>query len=316
MLSPEERRTAFTALILAHTEEERRKALSSIYPVMERAAGDILRLLEGKPATIRLFDPVPNEFLPHSDVELARVAGFMELPFEETRHRCEVREETNPMLGFRGVRLYVLAPDIARSQVRAILTAAAHCMEEEIAVQPEIQIPMVINRTETLHVVETIHEAAKEVMEAEGVDVPYKVGAMIETPAAVRTADTFAGDLQFFSYGVNDLTQTVFAISRDDTGHFMGAYEELEILATDPFRSLDPVVETFMEEALERARRSNPDIFVFASGDLGGDPHSVKVFHEMGLDGVSASPWLVPVSTLAAAQANLVRPRRGEEPEA
>src|SRR5918997_578603 len=312
MLSPEERRTAFTALILAHSEEERQKALSSIYPVMERAAGEIFRLLEGRPATIRLFDPVPNEFLPHSDVELARVAGFMELSFEETRHRCEVREETNPMLGFRGVRLYVLAPEIARSQVRAILTAAARCMEEEIRVQPEIQIPMVINRTETLRVVETIHEAAKEVMEAEGVEVPYRVGAMIETPAAVRTADTFAGDLQFFSYGVNDLTQTVFAISRDDTGHFMGAYEELDILAADPFRSLDSVVGTFMEETLERSRRSNPGIFVFASGDLGGDPHSVKVFHEMGLDGVSASPWLVPVATLAAAQANLTQPRKGE----
>jgi pyruvate,orthophosphate dikinase len=305
MLSPEERRTAFTALILAQTEEERQKALTSIYPVMERAAESIFRLLEGKPATIRLFDPVPNEFLPRSDVELARVAGFMELSFEETRHRCEVREETNPMLGFRGVRLYVLAPEITRSQTRAILTAAARCMEEDIPVEPEIQVPMVINRTETLRVVETIHEAAREVVEAEGVEVPYKVGVMVETPAAVRTADTFAGDLQFFSYGVNDLTQTVLAVSRDDTGHFMGAYEEFGIVAADPFRSLDPIVGTFMEETLERARRANPDIFVFASGDLGGDSHSVGVFNDMGLDGVSASPWLVPVSTLAAAQANL-----------
>ena len=175
---------------------------------------------------------------------------------------------------------------------------------------------MVINRTETLRVVETIHEAAREVMEDEEVEVPYRVGAMIETPAAVRTADAFARALQFFSYGINDLTQTVFAISRDDTGHFMEAYEEFGIVAADPFRSLDPIVETFMEEALERSRRSNPDIFVFASGDLGGDPHSVKVFHEMGLDGVSASPWLVPVSTLAAAQANLARPRKGEAPDA
>jgi pyruvate,orthophosphate dikinase len=309
MLSPEERRTAFTALILAQAEEERQKALTSIYPVMERAAGDILRLLAGKPATIRLFDPVPNEFLPRSEVEMARVAGFMELSFEEAKHRSEVREETNPMLGFRGVRLYVLAPEIARSQTKAILTAAARCIEEDVQVQPEIQIPMVINRAETMRVVEVIHDAAREVEEHEGVEIPYKVGAMIETPAAVRTADAFSRDLQFFSYGVNDLTQTVFAISRDDTGHFMGAYEEFGIVAADPFRSLDPIVETFMEEALERSRRSNPDIFVFASGDLGGDPHSVRVFHEMGLDGVSASPWLVPVATLAAAQANLVRPR-------
>src|SRR5215211_7016551 len=315
MLGPEERRTAFTALILAQTEEEHQRALSSIYPVMERAAGDIFRLLEGKPATIRLFDPVPNEFLPRSEVEMARVAGFMELSFEEARHRSEVREETNPMLGFRGVRLYVLAPEIARSQVKAILTAAARCIEEEVPVQPEIQIPMVINRTETLRVVETVHDAAREVVEAEEVEVPYKVGVMVETPAAVRTADAFARDLQFFSYGVNDLTQTVLAVSRDDTGHFMGAYEEFEIVTADPFRSLDPIVETFMEEALERSRRSNPDIFAFASGDLGGDPHSVKVFHEMGLDGVSASPWLVPVSTLAAAQANLARPRKAETPD-
>src|SRR5918993_277720 len=158
MLSPEERRTAFTALILAHTGEEREKALNSIYPVMERAAGDIFRLLKGRPATIRLFDPVPNEFLPRSEVEMARVAGFMEISFEETRHRCEVREETNPMLGFRGVRLYVLAPDIARSQTKAILTAAARCMHEDVQVRPEIQIPMVINRIETLRVVETVHE--------------------------------------------------------------------------------------------------------------------------------------------------------------
>src|SRR5215213_10242043 len=315
MLGPEERRTAFTALILAHTEEEREKALTSIYPVMERAAGMIFRLLGGKPATIRLFDPVPNEFLPRSEVEMARVAGFMELSFEETRHRCEVREETNPMLGFRGVRLYVLAPDIARSQTKTILTAAARCMREDVPVRPEIQIPMVINRTESLRVVETIHDAAQDVMEAEGIEVPYKVGVMVETPAAVRTADTFAGDLQFFSYGVNDLTQTVLAISRDDTGHFMGAYEELGIVGADPFRSLDPVVRTFMEEALERARRSNPDVFVFASGDLGGDPHSVRAFHGMGLDGVSASPWLVPVSTLAAAQANLAQPRKGVAPD-
>jgi pyruvate, orthophosphate dikinase len=153
---------------------------------------------------------------------------------------------------------------------------------------------MVINRVETMRVVETIHQAAQEVMEAEGIEVPYKVGVMIETPAAVRTADTFAGDLHFPSYGVNDLTQTLLAISRDDTGHFLGAYEELGIVAADPFRSLDPVVRTFMEEALERARRSNPDVFVFASGDLGGDPHSVRAFHGMGLDGVSAKPLARP----------------------
>ncbi len=308
MLSSEERRTALTALLLALTTEERQKALTSMYPVMESNAETIFRLLEGKPATIRLFDPVPNEFLPRSEVELARVAGFMELSFEETRHRSNVREETNPMLGYRGVRLFVVAPEIVRAQAGAILKAAARCVREGSPVQPEIQIPMVINRTEVLRVVEGIHSAARETMETEEVQIPYKVGVMVETPAAVRTADTFAEDLQFFSYGVNDLTQTVLAISRDDTGHFMSTYEELGIVAADPFRSLDPIVATFMEEAHQKAKDANPEIFVFASGDLGGDPHSVAAFHDMGLDGISAGPWLVPISILAAAQANLANP--------
>ena len=169
---------------------------------------------------------------------------------------------------------------------------------------------MVINRAEILKISEAIHAAAHRTMEAEGVEIPYEVGVMVETPAAVRMADTFAGDLGFFSYGVNDLTQTVLAISRDDTGHFMPAYEEHGIVAADPFRSLDPIVATFVEEAYQKAREANPDIFIFASGDLGGDPHSVAAFHDMGLDGISAGPWLVPISTLSAAQANLRNPRK------
>jgi len=309
MLIPEERRTAFTALLLAQTSEDYQKALDSLRPVMEDGAETIFRLLEGKPATIRLFDPVPNEFLPRSDIETARVAGFMELAFEEVRHRSVAREETNPMLGHRGVRLFVVAPEIVESQAGAILTAAARCLKEGVSVRPEIQIPMVINRTEILKVAETIHDAARKTMEAEGIEIPYSVGVMVETPAAVRTADAFAGDLDFFSYGVNDLTQTVLAISRDDTGHFMPAYEEHGIVAADPFSSLDPIVATFVEEAFEKAKRANPDIFVFASGDLGGDPHSVATFHNMGLDGISAGPWLVPIAILAAAQANLKYPR-------
>ena len=310
MFSPEERRTAFTALLLAQTPEEYQKALGSLRPIMEEGAETIFRLLEGKPATIRLFDPVPNEFLPRSEIETARVTGFMELAFEEVRHRSAAREETNPMLGHRGARLYVVAPEIVETQAGAILTAAARCLKEGIQVRPEIQIPMVINRAEILKISEAIHAAAHRTMEAEGVEIPYEVGVMVETPAAVRMADTFAGDLGFFSYGVNDLTQTVLAISRDDTGHFMPAYEEHGIVAADPFRSLDPIVATFVEEAYQKAREANPDIFIFASGDLGGDPHSVAAFHDMGLDGISAGPWLVPISTLSAAQANLRNPRK------
>lgn len=310
MLETDERRIAFVALILAHTPEERQKALDAIYPAMEEGAKIIFRLMEGKPATIRLFDPVPNEFLPRSETETAHVAQFMGLSFEDTQRRSGAREETNPMLGLRAVRLYIMAPEIVEAQVGAILTAAAHCKKAGIKVRPQIQIPMVINRAEILRVAEVIHATAKKVMEEEKTDFPYEVGVMVETPSACRVADTYAGDLGFFSFGVNDLTQTVLAISRDDTGHFMSTYEDYDILKTDPFRSLDPIVETFVNEAHRKAKLGNPDIFVFSSGDLGGDPHSVVAFHDMGLDGVSAGPWQVPVSTLAAAQANLKNPRR------
>ncbi len=310
MLESDERRIAFVALILSHTTEERWKSLDAIYPSMEEGAKTIFRIMEGKPATIRLFDPVPNEFLPRSETETAHVAQFMGLSFEDIRRRSGTREETNPMLGLRAVRLYIMAPEIVEAQAGAILTAAAHCKKAGIKVQPQIQIPMVINRIETLRVLETIHATAKKVMEEEKTEFPYEVGVMVETPSACRVADTYAGDLGFFSFGVNDLTQTVLAISRDDTGHFMSTYEEYDILKTDPFRSLDPIVETFVNEAHRKAKRSNPDIFVFSSGDLGGDPHSVVAFHDMGLDGVSAGPWQVPVSTLAAAQANLKNPRK------
>lgn len=311
MLSPEERRTALTALILSHTPQERQRALDSMYPVLRDGAQALFRLLQGKPATIRLFDPVPNEFLPQSEVEISRVAGFMELSFQEARHRSSVREEINPMLGYRGARLFVVAPEVVRTQVRAILTAAASCLKDGFSVRPEIQIPMVINGAETLRVVETIRETAREVAEFEETEIPYGVGVMVETPAATRTIDTFASGLDFLSYGVNDLTQTVLAVSRDDAGQFMPEYEEQGIVAADPFASLDNIVATFMEESQERAKDGHPGIFAFSSGDLGGDPHSVAAFHDMGLDGISAGPWLIPISILAAAQANIDRPREG-----
>ncbi|MGH2461642.1 MAG: putative PEP-binding protein, partial [Chloroflexota bacterium] len=309
VLEPAERRIAFSALILALSAEETAKALAVLEPPMEEEVYQIFRLLQGKPATIRLYDPVPNEFLPRSVDETGRVADFLGVSPDEIRSRSASRAETNPMLGHRGVRLFVIDPAIAEMQVRATLRAAARAKREGIAVRPEIQIPLVINRTEIGLVADTIRRAAAVTLGELGVEIPYEIGVMVETPAAVRTADEFAQDIQFFSLGVNDLSQTVLAVSRDDTARFIGQYESLGILSGDPFRSIDRIVATFIAESVERAKRVNPSIFIFSAGDVGGDPPSVNLFHDIGLDGVSAGPWLVPLGILSAAQANIRRPR-------
>ncbi|HUX86437.1 MAG TPA: pyruvate, phosphate dikinase, partial [Chloroflexota bacterium] len=230
VLEPAERRIAFSALILALTSDETDKALAALEPPMEEEVYEIFRLLQGKPATIRLYDPVPNEFLPRSNEEVGRIAQFLGISPEELRARSAARAETNPMLGHRGVRLFIVEPAIAGMQVRATLRAAARAMQEGIAVRPEIQIPLVINRTEIGLVIDTIRRAASATIDELGMDVPYQIGVMVETPAAVRTADEFAPDIQFFSLGVNDLSQTVLAVSRDDTARFIGHYESRGIL--------------------------------------------------------------------------------------
>lgn len=309
VLEPAERRIAFSALILALTHEESAKALAVLEPPMEDEVYQIFRLLAGKPATIRLYDPVPNEFLPRSPEEVGRIAQFLGVSPEDIRARSAARAETNPMLGHRGVRLFVVEPAIAEMQVRATLRAAARALRAGIPVRPEIQIPLVINRTEIGLVADTIRRAATATFAEVGVEIPFKIGVMVETPAAVRTADEFAPDIQFFSLGVNDLSQTVLAVSRDDTARFIGHYENLGILGGDPFRSIDRIVGSFIAESVERAKKANPDIFIFSAGDVGGDPPSVNLFHDIGLDGVSAGPWLVPLGILSAAQANIRRPR-------
>jgi pyruvate,orthophosphate dikinase len=311
VLEPAARRIAFSALILATSHAEAAKALAVLEPPMEEEVYQIFKLLQGKPATIRLYDPVPNEFLPRSNEEVGRIADFLGIPADELRARSAARAETNPMLGHRGVRLFVVEPAIAEMQVRATLRAAARAQAEGTPVQPEIQIPLVINRTEINLVADTIRRAANATFADLGRAVPYKIGVMVETPAAVRTADEFAPDISFFSLGVNDLSQTVLAVSRDDTARFIGAYESLGILGGDPFRSIDRIVGSFIAESVDRAKKVNPSIWIFSAGDVGGDPPSVNLFHDIGLDGVSAGPWLVPLGILSAAQANIRRPRLG-----
>ncbi|MFQ5840767.1 MAG: putative PEP-binding protein, partial [Candidatus Methylomirabilales bacterium] len=245
------------------------------------------------------------------EVETVRIAEFLGVSPAEVLTRTQRIREVNPMLGYRGVRLVVISPEIAAVQARGICEGAASILKEGGKVLPEIEIPLVIGREEVERVAKVVRQVAAQVMAEQGIEFEVKVGVMVETPAGVRTASDYAPLIEFVWFGMNDLTQTVLAMSRDDAGRFLPLYQEEGIFAMDPFKSLDvKVVGSFITEATERARTTNPGIYVGAAGDLGGDPVSVEFYHRAGLNGVSATPWLVPVAILASAQARLRYPRR------
>ncbi|MFQ5840577.1 MAG: pyruvate, phosphate dikinase, partial [Candidatus Methylomirabilales bacterium] len=317
VLESVESRVTFAAMLLAVSQEERERALLSLLPYLREDARRLFRGLVNRnplrthPVTIRLFDPVLNEFLPQTEVETARIGEFLGLSPAEVQARTERIREVNPMLGYRGVRLVVICPQIATIQARAVFEAAADIMREGGSVLPEIEIPLVIGREEVERVARVIRQVATQVMDEQQFRFDFSVGVMVETPAGVRTASDYAPLIEFVWFGMNDLTQTVLAMSRDDAGRFLPLYQAEGIFTIDPFKSLDvKVVGSFITEATERARATNPGIYVGAAGDLGGDPLSVEFYHRAGLNGVSATPWLVPVAILASAQAQIRHPRR------
>ena len=319
VLAVEAQRVALAALLMALMKNDRReieRALEVLFPYMRENVRDIFREFQrarpGVPAkvTVRFFDPVVNEFLPATEEERGKIAAVLGITAGDVRDRAERMRESNPMLGHRGVRLVIASPELAAMQARAAFEAAADVVAEGGVPIPELEIPLVIGTEEVQRVSSLVRQVAHRVMQQRGVQFEFRVGVMVETPAAVRTANLYAPHIEFISFGMNDLTQTVLAISRDDAGKFMRLYTEEGIFAADPFKSIDAeVVGSFVKEATMRARSTNPDIWVGAAGDLGGDPLSVEFFHDAGLDGVSASPWLIPIATLAAAQANLKNPR-------
>ncbi|MFQ5883124.1 MAG: pyruvate, phosphate dikinase [Candidatus Methylomirabilales bacterium] len=316
VLESTDRRVAFAAMLLAVSKGEREQALSSLLPQLREDARALVRALVNRdplrtqPVTIRLFDPVVNEFLPQTEVETVRIAEFLGVSPAEVQARTQRIREVNPMLGYRGVRLVVISPEIAAIQARAIFEGVTSVMQEGGKVLPEIEIPLVIGREEVERVTRVVRQVAAEVMEEQGFQFDFRVGVMVETPAGVRTASEYAPLIEFVWFGMNDLTQTVLAMSRDDAGRFLPLYQAEGIFTIDPFKSLDvKVVGSFITEATERARTTNSSIYVGAAGDLGGDPVSVEFFHRAGLNGVSATPWLVPVAILAAAQAQIRHPR-------
>jgi pyruvate,orthophosphate dikinase len=299
---------AMREMILAENVEERKKALAKLLPYQKGDFAGIFKALKGFPATIRTLDPPLHEFLPHDDNPKGQqeVADDMGVPVEKVKQRVRQLHEFNPMLGFRGCRLGIVYPEITEMQARAIFEAAAEVQESGIKVKPEVMIVLVGFKREMDLQVDIVHRVAKEVMAEKKVKLDYKVGTMIEIPRGALTADEIAQTAQFFSFGTNDLTQTCLGMSRDDSGSFIPAYQEAEIIKTNPFASIDQKgVGELMKIAVEKGRKTRPDIKLGICGEHGGDPNSVKFCHKLGLTYVSCSPFRVPVARLAAAQAAL-----------
>ena len=311
MFFDDERIIAVREMIMADDSEGRRKALAKILPMQRGDFIELFRIMKGLPVTIRLLDPPLHEFLPKTDAEMQAVATVTGKNLNEIRQSAVALHESNPMLGHRGCRLAITAPEIYEMQARAIFEAAASVIKETgEAVEPEIMIPLVATKKELDILKAMIDRIGAEVMKEAGVKISYMVGTMIELPRAVLQAGEIAKTAEFFSFGTNDLTQTCFGLSRDDAGSFLGAYQKQGILEHDPFVTIDQDgVGELMKIGVERGRRTRKNLKLGICGEHGGDPASVRFCHEIGLDYVSCSPYRVPIARLAAAQAALSKER-------
>ncbi len=311
MFFDETRILAIRRAIMSETEDERRRALADILPMQRRDFIELFGIMAGRPVTIRLLDPPLHEFLPRGDSALAEMARATGAPVAEVERRASQLRETNPMLGHRGCRLGLSYPEIYEMQARAVFEAAIAVGEKTGApVAPEIMIPLAATGRELALLAERIAAVAREVAgEASGEGAappPYLFGAMIELPRACIVAGHLASAAQFFSFGTNDLTQTAFGASRDDSARFLERYAELGILEDDPFVTLDEAgVGELVSIAIEGGRTVRPDLKLGVCGEHGGDPRSIAFFHRAGLEYVSCSPYRVPVARLAAARAAL-----------
>jgi pyruvate,orthophosphate dikinase len=297
---------AMREMILAENKEDRAKALAKLLPYQRGDFAGIFKALKGLPATIRFLDPPLHEFLPHDHDQQVELAKKLGVKAENIARRVRELHEFNPMLGHRGCRLGIVYPEISEMQARAVFEAAAEVQKKGIKVRPEIMIPLVGFPRELKLQIEIVHRIAEEVAKKQKTKFHYLVGTMIEIPRAALVADEIARDAQFFSFGTNDLTQTTLGMSRDDSGTFLPVYAELDIVATNPFASIDQKgVGRLMEITCELGRKTRPDIKLGICGEHGGEPESVKFCHRLGLDYVSCSPFRVPIARLAAAQAAL-----------
>lgn len=310
MFFKEDRIFQVRKMILASDLETRESALEKILPMQEDDFYQIYSLMKERPVTVRLLDPPLHEFLPKGENEIKDLALELNIQPARVKERIAELQEVNPMLGFRGLRLAIIYPEIARMQARAIIQAAIHCHEDGINVVPEIMIPLSSDVVELSRVKETVKEEIEKVFEEKGKKIDYLLGTMIEIPRAAITADEIAEVTDFFSFGTNDLTQMTFGLSRDDAGKFLPAYIDKDIFQKDPFQVLDQKGVGFLvEHAVKNGRKANPKLHVGICGEHGGEPSTVKYLYGVGLDYVSCSPYRVPIAKLAAAQASIENPR-------
>jgi len=309
-----ERQLAIQEMIVAENREAREKALAKLLPFQRRDFVGIFKAMDGYPVTIRLIDPPLHEFVPHEREQQEELARKIGVDVEVVARRVEQLREANPMLGHRGCRLAITYPEILEMQVRAIIEAAIECQAQKVKVLPEIMIPLVLDRKELQILTDATRRVAEEVIRAAGVKLDYLVGTMIELPRAALLADQVAEVAEFFSFGTNDLTQTVMGLSRDDAGRFLPDYvdeKKAGIFKDDPFQTLDVAgVGLLMRWAIERGRKTNPKLKIGICGEHGGDAQSVKFCHQVGMNYVSASPFRVPIARLAGAQAAIEERRK------
>ena len=305
MFFGEDRIPKIRKMILSDTVEAREEALSELLVFQKADFKAMYEALQGRPMTVRYLDPPLHEFVPTSIEDMEALAKDMGLSVEDVKNKCDSLHEFNPMMGHRGCRLAVTYPEIARMQTRAVMEAAIEVKAEKgYDIVPEIMIPLVGEKKELKYVKDIVVETAEQVKKEKGSDMAYHIGTMIEIPRAALTADAVAEEAEFFSFGTNDLTQMTFGFSRDDAGKFLDAYYQAKIYESDPFARLDQNgVGQLVKMAVEKGRKTRPDLKCGICGEHGGDPSSVEFCHKVGLNYVSCSPFRVPIARLAAAQA-------------
>ncbi len=314
MFFQDDRIMAVRTMIIAQDEATRQAALDTLLPMQQQDFVELFNIMAGFPVMVRLLDPPLHEFLPPTDKEMHALAKHVNLDVDRVRKQVEALHEVNPMLGHRGCRLGVTFPEIYAMQVKAIFNAQAAVMKTSgQPVIPQIMLPLIATEAELVLLRQRIDAIATERQAALGMELPYKVGTMIELPRAALQAGAISQHADFFSFGTNDLTQTTYGLSRDDASRFLPAYMSQGLLSVDPFVTLDEDgVGELLSLATSRGRASNPRLKVGICGEHGGDPQSIAFCHRLGMDYVSCSAYRVPIARLAAAQAALRFPHEGK----
>lgn len=306
MFFQEDRINIFREMILSQNIDERSKILNQLLFYQEEDFYQLFKIMSGTPVTIRLLDPPLHEFLPQdNEGELAHISKLMSLSVQEIKNRANSLKEINPMLGHRGCRLAITYPEIYQMQVKAILKATHRCMKNGIVTIPEIMVPLVINKAEFIVLKNLINDTANALAKELNTKFEYKLGSMIELPAAVINAGEIASEADFISFGTNDLTQTCLGISRDDAGKFLRTYIEKGIFLEDPFSSIhEQTVGELLKMAIESSRKHNPNIKIGVCGEHAGDPTSIKFLGKLKIDYISCSPYRIPIAKVSAGKYN------------